>query len=127
MNDGRNVILEDEASVAAFLNSNGDGRFEQALAGMEFVAFVDPAVLYPYYAEESAVQNRQRVMNEWGLNAYQDMAAQVKLGGEDWLLLLSCGKYGDRWYNLSQIGQLATYLGLSTYVGGLAPYTDIVD
>ena len=49
------------------------------------------------------------------------MVAKLDIGGEEWYQCMDVACYGEKWYNLSLIGNIGHLLGLSLYSGGLVP------
>ena len=121
LNDQQVLTLPDQNAVEDFLAENqGDGFF-QAISGMELERFLNPQSLSANYPPENLEENLAR----YGFDEYQEVAAQVELGGEDWLLVMLCARKGENWYNLNYSGTLGAMLGMPAASAGMMPMSEL--
>ena len=66
-----------------------------------------------------------RMLKYYACDAYEDVISTFEVNGEDYALIMGCGKYNGKWYIVSMGGVTAPFLGLTSLAGGLVPLSDI--
>jgi len=90
-----------------------------ALQSMEFLSFVEPAVLFEYYDDEKiqAIIEGSRVI--CGADELKSVAAFFTVHGKLYVLCANALRYGEQWYLESLGGHLGAIMGISFTSGGI--------
>ena len=57
--------------------------------------------------------------NIYGCEEIVPLALEVELDGEEYLMTINVARYGDKWYNLTLYGTIASVVGASQFTAGL--------
>ena len=117
--DGASVALSEDGDAEAFLAGLAEGDAAALWQEMEVVGFVEPERMSTQYSDGS--QSRARQAASYGCDEIVSVVAKLDIGGEEWYQCMDVARYGEKWYNLSLIGNIGHLLGLSLYSGGLVP------
>ena len=117
--DGAAVVLSEDGAVEAFLAGLAENDAAALWQEMEVVGFVEPERMSTQYSDGS--QSRARQAASYGCDEIVSVVAKLDIGGEEWYQCMDVARYGEKWYNLSLIGNIGHLLGLSLYSGGLVP------
>ena len=117
--DGASVVLSEDGDAEAFLAALAEGDAAARWQKMEVVGFVEPELMSTQYSDGS--QSRARQAASHGCGEIVSVVAKLDVGGEEWYQCMDVARYGEKWYNLSLIGNIGHLLGLSLYSGGLVP------
>lgn len=93
------------------------------LAKIDFQGeILEPQEFTELYYHEANQKNIARSCACYGGDELQSLAAMLEIGGEPYVQFMDLIRYGDRWYNLTLLGNLAILMGLDSFSGGLSPY-----
>ena len=115
------AVLRGEEDIDNFITEMSSDRFVSALQSCEFVEWIDSNALSEFYTNERNQENIDRMRKCYGMDEICHLNASLHMGGEDWILFMECGRYGDKWYNASLTGNVAMLCSLIYYAGGLLP------
>lgn len=115
--DGRQMITEMFSSSLA----------NNLLGNMSNISFINPSLLDKRIEAIFPLVNTTRYADYYGAEDFTCIAALFTLNEEEALQLMSCAKYGGRWYNLELGGgnSLAA-LSVSPYAAGLLIGEDLL-
>ena len=114
---------EEAGEIEAFLDAFEYAEFNEWIGNMEFIGFETPESLgiSELYYNERYQNSLARQADYNGCDDIEDVVMRFRVNGEDYLLFLSCARYGERWYVQELGGNIASILGMSVQCAGLAP------
>lgn len=115
--------FNDNTEVESYIEDMENYNFDEIISAVKFIEFIEPEILSDTYSDRTA-QALSNWKNRYGFDNYQDIVAHITIENKDYLLIIGCAQYDNRWYNLSFQGLLANYLGMSNYAGGLIAYDE---
>lgn len=93
---------------------------------IELVKFLDPGDLHEMYLDESNLKSIDRQRVTYGCDELVDVPVLLNIDCEEYLLIMQCARYGDRWFNYSLTGNLTFMMNLDIYSGGLGRCADVL-
>lgn len=131
--DGMYLQIEGEAETDAYMDHMLNSSAEEYISGISVLGVflpdnpaVSPYIPENYFSERNAVNRTKQYVNLAGCDEYTDVIVLVNINGMLCAQLVGCARYGDVWYNLTLLGNLAAILGLSQYRAGLAPLSEMM-
>lgn len=114
-------------AIDSFIEAMNANPWSESLKTCEFVEWLDPASLHNAYTAEINQSNidRQRLCH--GADEMAHPCAHIRINGEDWMLLMECVRYGDKWYNISLTGNVANLMGVDSFRAGLIPMDELME
>lgn len=112
---------DSEWTMEDFPQLLGDAAYMDRLASLEVKRFVAPEKLAEMYEAEANQRTMQRNADMYGADELVSVAALVQLDGQGYLLSADVGRYGNRWYNITLMSNLAMLLGAPALSGGVLP------
>lgn len=79
-----------------------------------------------YSTSESIQRIIQQTTQCYGCDEVQYLAPLTEIEGTQYLLVMECARYGDRWYNTDLTSRIAQMAASSSDYYGLAPYEEIL-
>ena len=116
---GTTISLTEDGAAEAFLTDLAENDAAARWQEMEVVGFVEPELMSTQYSD--GAESRARQAASHGCDEIVSVVAKLDIGGEEWYQCMDVARYGEKWYNLSLIGNIGHLLGLSLYSGGLVP------
>ena len=92
------------------------------------VTFHNPLLFLHNYSSrtsEDYYRGVERMIKYYACDAYEDVISTFEVNGEDYALIMGCGKYKDKWFITNMGGVTGPFLGLTSLAGGLVPLSDI--
>ena len=112
--------------IRNFLSAFDSSPVNAWIGNIAFVGFVSPEELVgEVFMSETNQQNIEKQAACRGCDEIAELILQIQIGGEDWYQCLECGRYGDRWYVQSLMGNVMALLGLDSYSSGLVPADEV--
>lgn len=127
--ESKTLALRTEEEISAFVscfeNSAVSKWIENTISGRS----IDPEGYLNKRCSEQVLKQYYRAVevrkNNYSCDEYEDVMYILEFGQEDYVLIMGCARYGDKWYIADTGGLAGTVLGLSTYEGGLVPLADL--
>ena len=113
------IAFQEDGDAEAFLTELAENDAAARWQEMEVVGFVEPELMSTQYSD--GAESRARQAASHGCDEIVSVVAKLDIGGEEWYQCMDVARYGEKWYNLSLIGNIGHLLGLSLYSGGLVP------
>lgn len=121
--NGRTITNDERIPGEEFLASIFASDDSPWLTAINFQGeFLDPNALTGLYDSEQVRENIARQLECYGGDEEQALAARFEIAGKPYVQFVDVIRYGDRWYNLTLGGNLATLLALDSYSGGISLY-----
>ncbi len=115
---GHPLRVEDADLLAASFNTE---RLND-LANMGTPVFVEPEYIFgSKYNSDKVVQLRERAWAPWGGDEMVDVIAIFTVGNEQYAVMPSVVRYGDRWYISTLQGYASMMLGVSQFEAAFFP------
>ena len=111
-----------DAFLGGFAASDFAGWIGQ-VALERFVTAEDLGVGEAYF-NESSQTNLARFAKACGCDELEERAAILNAAGRQYVQFMQCVRYGDRWYNYSQMPMLAHVCSIDVTTGGLVALPD---
>lgn len=92
------------------------------LSDMEIGEVIYAEGLNEQYSRFANAQNMYNTAKMYGGDGIRSLAVHLTIEGKEALLFMDTIKYGDKWYNFNQMGNLAMLLGINSTSGGLAVF-----
>lgn len=88
--------------------------------------YIDPDDLTDgRYSNERGVENHKKQNACYNVDGYECLAPVIEVAGEEYILCLELGQYGDRWYVLFPGGYLGALLAITSYSAGVCPVAEL--
>lgn len=136
LKDGNVQSLGEEGAAEDFMAAMSEAPMENWFGKIELSDFLSVEKvgeliqndnLAEVYFSEISQRNIQRMADSYGCDELRDVPALLKIDGTDYLLFMSCARYGDQWYNISLQGYLANLLGIDLFCAGLVPLEALIE
>jgi len=118
---------KNEDEVSNYLEVMRNSPFESAIDQIKVNGVYraeDPSVkayVPRSYYNERLQENLEKFRSTIGADEMAEVIALFTFNGDEYVQLMQCVRYGDRWYNYRQQSYIASLIGLSVYQGGVAP------
>ena len=117
--EGQIIALNEDYSLDDLLYQFKYSPVNEWIGNVEFIEWINPANLSANFFTANNLSNIAVNAACAGADDFAELAAYIRLNGEDAIQLMECVKYNGRWYNLTLLSNLANILGLNAYSGGL--------
>ena len=121
--DGAPLPLRGDEEASAFLSAFDDAAASDWTGKIAFNGFASledlDSGLKEIMTRESTLKNISLLVAGRGCDEMANLIASLTVDGKDGFLFMECSRYGDRWYNTSLGGILATVVGMNPSYAGL--------
>ena len=123
MNSMKPTVLRDAPAAQDFAKKFVSDTTDYVFADLAVTGILRPESVSEIYSSAQNQNNIARQAKTFGVSA-DDLANTVitfTAGGKTWLFCPQAVRYNGRWYLQALQGNLANLLGMSVYMGGIAP------